>query len=226
MEQAYIELTNVTKVINGNIILDNINLSFEKGKIYGIKGQNGSGKTMLFRAICGFIKTEGTVKVNGKLVGKDGSYPESVGVLLENPGFLPNYSGLNNLKYLAEINNIIKEEDIKKSLKEVGLDPNEKKAFKKYSLGMKQKLGIAQALMENPEVVILDEPTNALDEKSVENVNSMIMKLKAENKLVLISNHNREELEMVCDEIYSIENGKIYDHAILRGEINYEKKNL
>ena len=101
-----------------------------------------------------------------------------------------------------------------------------KKAFKKYSLGMKQKLGIAQALMENPEVVILDEPTNALDEKSVENVNSMIMKLKAENKLVLISNHNREELEMVCDEIYSIENGKIYDHAILRGEINYEKKNL
>lgn len=226
MEQAYIELTNVTKVINGNIILDNINLSFEKGKIYGIKGRNGSGKTMLFRAICGFIKTEGTVKVNGKLVGKDGSYPESVGVLLENPGFLPNYSGLNNLKYLAEINNIIKEEDIKKSLKEVGLDPNEKKAFKKYSLGMKQKLGIAQALMENPEVVILDEPTNALDEKSVENVNSMIMKLKAENKLVLISNHNREELEMVCDEIYSIENGKIYDHAILRGEINYEKKNL
>ena len=129
MEQAYIELTNVTKVINGNIILDNINLSFEKGKIYGIKGQNGSGKTMLFRAICGFIKTEGTVKVNGKLVGKDGSYPESVGVLLENPGFLPNYSGLNNLKYLAEINNIIKEEDIKKSLKEVGLDPNEKKSF-------------------------------------------------------------------------------------------------
>lgn len=226
MEQAYIELNNVTKVINGNTILDNINLSFEKGKIYGIKGQNGSGKTMLFRAICGFIKTEGTVKVNGKLVGKDGSYPESVGVLLENPGFLPNYSGLNNLKYLAEINNIIKEEDIKKSLKEVGLDPNEKKAFKKYSLGMKQKLGIAQALMENPEVVILDEPTNALDEKSVENINSMIMKLKAENKLVLISNHNREELEMVCDEIYSIENGKIYDHAILRGEIKYEKKNL
>lgn len=225
MGQAYIELNNVTKVIKGNVILDNVNLNLEKGKIYGIKGQNGSGKTMLFRAICGFIRTEGTVKVNGKLIGKDGSYPESVGVLLENPGFLPNYSGLNNLKYLAEINNIIKEEDIKNVLKEVGLDPNDKKAFKKYSLGMKQKLGIAQALMENPDVVILDEPTNALDEKSVKNINSMIMKLKEENKLVLISNHNREELEMVCDEIYSIENGKIYNHAILRGEINDEKKN-
>lgn len=224
MGQSYIELKNVTKVINGNLILDNVSLNLDRGKIYGIKGKNGSGKTMLFRAICGFIKTEGSVIVNGKQVGKDGSYPDNIGVLLENPGFLPNYSGFKNLKYLAEINNKIGDEDIKNILKEVGLDPEEKKSFRKYSLGMKQKLGIAQAVMENPEVIILDEPTNALDEESVKKINSMIAKFKNDNKLVLISNHNREELEMICDEIYSIENGKIYDHVVISEENSNEKE--
>jgi len=193
MGQSYIELKNVTKEINGNLILSNINLNLDRGKIYGIKGKNGSGKTMLFRAICGFR-------------------------------FLPNYSGFKNLKYLAEINNKINDNDIINILKEVGLDPTEKKSFRKYSLGMKQKLGIAQAIMENPDVVILDEPTNALDEESVKKINSMIVKLKNDNKLVLISNHNRDELEMICDEIYSIENGKIYDHMVIREENNNEKE--
>ncbi len=225
MEQSYIEIKNVTKKINGNLILDNITLNLDRGKVYGIKGKNGSGKTMLFRAICGFIKTEGSVMVNGKSIGKDGSYPDNIGVLLENPGFLPNYSGFKNLKYLAEINKKINDEDIINILKEVGLDPHEKKSFRKYSLGMKQKLGIAQAVMENPDVVILDEPTNALDEESVKKINSMIRKLKNDNKLVFISNHNRDELEMICDEIYSIENGKIYDHVIISEENNNEKKN-
>lgn len=224
MEQSYIELKNVTKEINGNLILSNINLNLDRGKIYGIKGKNGSGKTMLFRAICGFIRTDGSVIVDGKAIGKDGSYPDSIGVLLENPGFLPNYSGFKNLKYLAEINNKINDNDIINILKEVGLDPTEKKSFRKYSLGMKQKLGIAQAIMENPDVVILDEPTNALDEESVKKINSMIVKLKNDNKLVLISNHNRDELEMICDEIYSIENGKIYDHMVIREENNNEKE--
>ncbi|MBE6059216.1 MAG: ATP-binding cassette domain-containing protein [Clostridium sulfidigenes] len=224
MGQSYIELKNVTKEINGNLILSNINLNLDRGKIYGIKGKNGSGKTMLFRAICGFIRTDGSVIVDGKAIGKDGSYPDSIGVLLENPGFLPNYSGFKNLKYLAEINNKINDNDITNILKEVGLDPTEKKSFRKYSLGMKQKLGIAQAIMENPDVVILDEPTNALDEESVKKINSMIVKLKNDNKLVLISNHNRDELEMICDEIYSIENGKIYDHMVIREENNNEKE--
>ncbi len=224
MGQSYIELKNVTKEINGNLILSNINLNLDRGKIYGIKGKNGSGKTMLFRAICGFIRTDGSVIVDGKAIGKDGSYPDSIGVLLENPGFLPNYSGFKNLKYLAEINNKINDNDIINILKEVGLDPTEKKSFRKYSLGMKQKLGIAQAIMENPDVVILDEPTNALDEESVKKINSMIVKLKNDNKLVLISNHNRDELEMICDEIYSIENGKIYDHMVIREENNNEKE--
>ncbi|WP_346897652.1 ABC transporter ATP-binding protein [Clostridium sp. UBA7503] len=225
MGQSYIEIKNVTKTINGNLILDNITLNLDRGKVYGIKGKNGSGKTMLFRAICGFIKTEGSITVNGKSIGKDGGYPDSVGVLLENPGFLPNYSGFKNLKYLAEINKKINDEDIINILKEVGLDPHEKKSFRKYSLGMKQKLGIAQAVMENPDVVILDEPTNALDEESVKKINSMIRKLKNDNKLVFISNHNRDELEMICDEIYSIENGKIYDHVIMSEENINEKKN-
>lgn len=224
MGQSYIELKNVTKEINGNLILSNINLNLDRGKIYGIKGKNGSGKTMLFRAICGFIRTDGSVIVDGKAIGKDGSYPDSIGVLLENPGFLPNYSGFKNLKYLAEINNKINDNDITNILKEVGLEPTEKKSFRKYSLGMKQKLGIAQAIMENPDVVILDEPTNALDEESVKKINSMIVKLKNDNKLVLISNHNRDELEMICDEIYSIENGKIYDHMVIREENNNEKE--
>ncbi len=224
MGQSYIELKNVTKEINGNLILSNINLNLDRGKIYGIKGKNGSGKTMLFRAICGFIRSDGSVIVDGKAIGKDGSYPDSIGVLLENPGFLPNYSGFKNLKYLAEINNKINDNDITNILKEVGLDPTEKKSFRKYSLGMKQKLGIAQAIMENPDVVILDEPTNALDEESVKKINSMIVKLKNDNKLVLISNHNRDELEMICDEIYSIENGKIYDHMVIREENNNEKE--
>lgn len=225
MGQSYIEIKDVTKEINGNIILNNVNLTFDKGKVYGIKGRNGSGKTMLFRAICGFIRTEGVITVNGKFVGKDGSYPENVGVLLENPGFLPNYSGFKNLKYLAEINNKIGDEEIKNILKEVGLDPTEKKAFRKYSLGMKQKLGIAQAIMENQEVIILDEPTNALDEDSVKKINSMIKQLRNENKLILISNHNREELEAICDEIYTIENGKIINHFVVGDDsINEETK--
>lgn len=225
MSKYYIEIKNVTKKIKGNIILDNISLNFERGKVYGIKGKNGSGKTMLFRAICGFIKTEGTIFVDGKLIGKNGNYPENIGVIIENPGFLPNYSGFKNLKYLAQINNKITDDDIINTLNEVGLNPYEKKSFRKYSLGMKQKLGIAQAIMENPDLIILDEPTNALDEESVKRINEIITKLKNQNKVILISNHNREELENVCDEIYSIENGAIYEHQVIGADNNYEKIN-
>lgn len=224
MKQYYIEMKNVTKKINGNLVLNDINLNFEKGKIYGIKGKNGSGKTMLFRAICGFIKTEGTVVVNGKIVGKNGAYPENVGVLLENPGFLPNYSGFKNLKYLAEINKKIDDDEIKNTMKAVGLNPDEKKSFKKYSLGMKQKLGIVQAIMEYPDVIILDEPINALDEESVKKINLIMEDFRKDNKVVLISNHNNEELEAICNEIYTIDNGKICNKKIIRGNID-EKTN-
>lgn len=214
---SYINIKNVTKEINKNIILNDINLSFDKGKVYGIKGKNGSGKTMLFRAICGFIKTEGIITVGDDTIGVNGSYAKNLGVLLENPGFLPNYSGFNNLKYLAEINSKISNDQIKDTMSALGLNPDEKKAFKKYSLGMKQKLGIAQAIMENPEVIILDEPLNALDEDSVIKVNNILTKLRKQNKLILISNHNNEELENICDVIYTIDNGKILSKKVLRG---------
>ncbi|NEU06209.1 ATP-binding cassette domain-containing protein [Clostridium senegalense] len=214
---SYINMENVTKELSGNIVLNNINLSLEKRKVYGLKGKNGSGKTMLFRAICGFIKTQGTITVGGKRVGVDGYYAENVGVLLENPGFLPNYSGFKNLKYLAEINNKIDDMHIKATMIAVGLDPEEKKAFKKYSLGMKQKLGIAQAIMENPEVIILDEFINALDEDSVKKINNIIIELRNKDKLILVSNHNNEELEGICDEIYTINNGEICSKKVMRG---------
>lgn len=209
MQEAYIKLRNVNKQINGNIILNSINLDLFKGKIYGFKGKNGSGKTMLFRAICGFIKVEGSIIINGNDIVKSGVYAENVGVLLENPGFIAGYSGFKNLKYLSEINNKIDDNKIKEVLQEVGLDPEDKKAFKKYSLGMKQKLGIAQAIMEDQEIIILDEPTNALDEESIEKLNKIILGLKNKGKIILLSNHNSEELEDICDEIFKIDGGKI-----------------
>lgn len=218
-----IELKDVNKTINGNSILKNISLNLQKGKIYGFKGKNGSGKTMLFRAICGFINIEGTIIVNGREIGKNGMYPENIGVLLENPGFLSYYSGFKNLKYLADINRKIDSDKIIKTMKEVGLDPSEKKSYKKYSLGMKQKLGIAQAIMEDQEIIILDEPCNALDEESVKKINLLINKLKEEDKIILISNHNKEELESICDEIYTIDCGSIKDRKVLRRS-QYEKK--
>lgn len=209
MQEAYIKLRNVNKQINGNIILNSINLDLFKGRIYGFKGKNGSGKTMLFRAICGFIKVEGSIIINGNDIVKSGVYAENVGVLLENPGFIAGYSGFKNLKYLSEINNKIDDNKIKEVLQEVGLDPVDKKAFKKYSLGMKQKLGIAQAIMEDQEIIILDEPTNALDEESIEKLNKIILGLKEKGKIILLSNHNSEELEEICDEIFKIDSGKI-----------------
>ena len=185
-------------------------MEFFKGNVYGIRGINGSGKTMLFRAICGLINpTEGQITIDKKILHKDVSFPESIGVLIENPGFLPSYTGRYNLKLLADIKNIINYEKIDETLNLVGLDCNDKRKYKQYSLGMKQKLGIAQALMEDPELILLDEPTNALDEKSVENILSIIEKEKAKGKLILIASHDKLILEQICDEIINIENGRI-----------------
>lgn len=217
MEKYYVEIKKLTKEIKGNLILSDINLKLERGKIYGFKGKNGSGKTMLFRAICGLIKaTEGEITVDGKVMGKDISFPENLGVLIEYPGFLPNFTGFKNLKYLADINGKIGEEEIKEAIRKVGLDPEDKRKFKKYSLGMKQRLGIAQAIMENPDLVILDEPTNALDADGVNLINSIIKDLKKQNKLILLANHDKEEIEGISDEIYTIQLGKITDHQVLQ----------
>ncbi|WP_035289338.1 ATP-binding cassette domain-containing protein [Clostridium sp. KNHs214] len=219
MGKEYVEISNYKKVIKGNTILSDINLKFQRGKVYGFKGKNGSGKSMLFRAISGLIKaTEGEVMINGKKIGRDISFPENLGLLIEYPGFLSDFTGFQNLKYLADINKKIDDNKIKNTLEAVGLDPEDKRKFKKYSLGMKQRLGVAQAVMENPDIIILDEPTNALDIDGVELINKIILELRNQNKLILISNHDKEEMEMIADEIYTIHEGKITDHVVLRKE--------
>lgn len=208
--KGYIKIKNLSKKIKKNVVLDHINLKLDKGKIYGFRGINGSGKTMLFRAICGLITpTEGEIIIDNKKLHKDISFPESIGILIENPGFLPNYSGKQNLKLLADIKDIITSEDIDKIITLVGLDPNDSRKYKQYSLGMKQKLGIAQALMEDPDLILLDEPTNALDEDSVRNVLDIIEKEKGKGKTILIASHDKSSLEEISDYIFKIENGKI-----------------
>ncbi len=218
-ENYYLKVENLSKEIKNTRILNNINLNLNKGKIYGFRGKNGSGKTMLFRALCGLIKpTEGRVEIDGQVLGENISFPESVGVVIEYPGFLPNLSGYENLKLISEINNKVGAKEIKEIISAVGLDPEDKKKFKKYSLGMKQRLGIAQALMENPELIILDEPTNALDSDAVLLIKELLVNMKNNNKLILLASHDKEELEVLSDEIFYIENGSIVNHEILREE--------
>jgi len=208
----YLEIKNFQKIISSNVILNDINIQMDQGRIYGFKGKNGSGKTMLMRAICGLIlPTKGKIIVNGETLHKDISFPRSIGALIESPGFIANYSGFKNLQTLANIKQTINTEDIHEILSKLGLDPNDRKKFKKYSLGMKQKLGIAAAIMENPDIIVLDEPLNALDENSVLTVKNLLIEHKKRGALIIISCHDREELEFLSDEIFSLENGEIAD---------------
>ena len=204
-----IKLTNVSKVIKKAKVLDSVNLEFTSGKVYGLKGKNGSGKTMLMRVICGLISaTEGTVEIDGKILGKDMTFPDSVGVLIENPAFIGNYTGFKNLKVLASIQNRVDDEHIREVIRQVGLDPDDKRTYRKYSLGMKQKLGIAAAYMENPDLIILDEPINALDEAGAKQV---LEEQKKRGALIIIACHDKEELEMLSDEIIEISEGRIIE---------------
>lgn len=210
MKKLKIIIKDFTKKLSHNYVLNDINLELVSGKIYGFVGKNGSGKTMLMRAICGLIlPTTGHVEIDGKILGKDISFPNNVGALIENPGFISSYSGFKNLKVLAQIKNKISNDKIIEALKNVGLEPNDKKSFRKYSLGMKQKLGIAAAIMEEPELLILDEPFNGLDEDSVDKVRNLILKHKNENNIIILSCHDSQEIEKLCDEIVEIKTGKI-----------------
>ena len=202
----YIKITDVNKTIKKAPILRDINLEFTGGKVYGLRGKNGSGKTMLMRAICGLITPDsGIIDIDGKILGKDISFPESIGVLIENPSFIGNYTGLKNLKVLASIQNRVSDEQIRKALKDIGLDPDDKRTYRKYSLGMKQKLGLAQAIMEGQDILILDEPFNALDYKTYEDVKAIIRMLKAEGKTIFLTSHHYKDIEQLCDQVYSLE---------------------
>ncbi|MFD2368747.1 ATP-binding cassette domain-containing protein [Brevibacillus sp. GCM10020057] len=205
-----IEVRQLSKVIGGREILKNIHLSLEKGKIYGFFGHNGSGKTMLFRAICGLIKpTAGSITINGKQLHKDISFPESVGVIIESPGFWSHYTGFENLKLLASIKSIISDADIKNAMMRVGLSPEDDRTYKKYSLGMKQRLAIAQAIMEKPDIIILDEPTNALDEDAVHLVRSILLEEKSRGATILIASHNKEDIAILSDLRFRVNAGEL-----------------
>ena len=207
----YIEIDDLTKVIDKHKVLDKVSIKLEKGKIYGIKGKNGSGKTMLLRAICGLIKpTEGEVRVGEKVIGKDAAFPESVGVLIENPGFIPSFSGYENLKMLADIKKLIGKEDIEAVMEKVGLEKAcFKKKYRTYSLGMKQMLGIAAAIMEKPDLILLDEPTNALDEESVRKLLDIIREEKGRGACIVLASHDMEELTLLSDIIFIMEEGRL-----------------
>lgn len=209
-----IDVKNYTKFIKKKTILDNVNISFESGKIYGLHGKNGSGKTMLLRAICGLIlPTSGEVSIDGKVIGKDIEFPDSVGIIIENMTMLTDYTAFDNLKILAKIKKIATDEDIRSALENVGLNPDDKKKVKAFSLGMKQKLNIAQAIMEKPKLLLLDEPTNALDEESVKDVRKLLLEMKEQGVLIIIASHNKEDLEVLCDDLVEIYEGRIKTKA-------------
>lgn len=207
MSEIIIE--NLSKTIKNNKILDNVNLTFESGHVYGLVGRNGSGKTMLLRAICGLIFPDsGKVIIDGKQLHKDISFPESCSIIIENTDLLPNFSAFDNLKMLSEIKNTANDNMIKSAIKSVGLDPDSKKKVKTFSLGMKQRLSIAQALFEDPDILLLDEPTNALDEDGVNDVRRILLEQKKKNKLIIIASHNKEDISLLSDTVISVSNGR------------------
>ena len=212
MEKVRVE--QVTKTYGKDTVLDGVSVNFEAGKIHGIIGRNGSGKTMLFKTICGFVRpTSGRVLVDGKQVGKDVDFPQDLGLIIETPGFLPYYSGYKNLKILASLRNRIKDEEIRGAMERVGLDPKLKKSVRKYSLGMNQRLGIAQAIMEGPSLLVLDEPMNGLDNQGVQDMRELFKELREEGKTILLASHNREDIETLCDTVMEMDHGRIISRS-------------
>lgn len=205
-----ITLNNVSKNIKGNRILDNVNLTLTSGKIYGFVGENGSGKTMLFRAISGLMKlTSGEVVVDGRVLHKDIKVLPDVGLIIENAGLYPELTGIDNLRLLAKLNRKVGDNEIREAIIRVGLDPNDKRTFAKYSLGMKQRIIIAQAIMEHPRILLLDEPTNALDEKGINLIRKIIEEEKERGAIVLIASHNKTDIDILADEVYKVQYGTV-----------------
>ena len=208
-----IVVNEVSKSIYGVPIINSISMKLVSGNVYGFQGINGSGKTMLMRLICGLIyPTKGEIIIDGKRLGKEITFPQSVGLLLENPAFLDSYTGYENLEMLASIKNIITRVEIHEAITSVGLDPLDKRKYKKFSLGMKQRLGIAAAIMEKPDILILDEPTNSLDSSGVSLVKTIIAKERERGAIIILACHDLPVLRDVSDEIFLLEQGKITEH--------------
>lgn len=200
-----IEVKEVYKSFGKEQVLTDISFSIPPGTIYGVVGNNGSGKTVLMKCICGFMKCDsGMVLVNGRQVGREVDFPDRLGVIIETPGFIPNLSGYKNLKILAALKGRIGKSEIRQTLKRVGLNPDMKKPVAKYSLGMRQRLGIAQAIMEEPQVLVLDEPFNGLDRHGVVEIRSLLKELKAAGKSILLASHNAQDIEELCDEVLDL----------------------
>ena len=207
MEYA-VEVKNVTKQFKETTALKNVNVSFEKGKIYGVVGRNGSGKTVMFKCICGLLAvTDGEITVLGQTIGDGLRVPKGVGSVIETPGFLPNVSGYRNLYYLAALSGKPDKNKIRDAITMVGLDPDSRKFVGNYSMGMRQRLGLAQAIMEDAELLILDEPMNGLDNEGVKNMRSFLMGLRDLGKTIILASHSQEDIAVLCDEVYQMDGG-------------------
>ena len=203
-------LDNVSKTLRRTQVIDGVTLRLTGGRVYGLRGYNGSGKTMLMRLMAGLLRpTAGTVAIDGKTLGRDIDFPSSLGLFLESPAFLPHYTGQENLRLIARLRGAAGEEQIRAALRRVGLDPDDRRKYRKYSLGMKQRLGIACAIFESPDILLLDEPTNALDTAGAALVRDIIRDERARGALVVVASHDREQLDALADVIYTIEHGQI-----------------
>ena len=210
MSDCIIGVDHAEKRFGEQVALRDVSVSFEAGKIHGIIGRNGSGKTVLFKCIVGLMPlTSGSIQVNGRHIETGKTVPDDIGAIIETPGFLPNYSGFRNLKFLATLRGRIKDAEIRKAMQQVGLDPESRKHVGKYSLGMRQRLGIAQAIMENPDILILDEPMNGLDKHGGEDMRKLLVQLKEEGTTILVASHNPLDIEILCDEVYEMDAGAI-----------------
>lgn len=211
-----IQIEQLKKTIKGVTVLDDINYTFNGGRIYGLSGKNGCGKTMLMRLIAGLIyPTGGTIRINDRVLGKDMSFPDSIGILIENPVFLNDYTGYENLKMLADLQRNVSEQEIRDTLEQVGLNWEDKRRFYKYSLGMRQRLGIAAAIMGGPDIILLDEPINAIDADGVEVIRQAIRNLADENRIIIIACHDKEEMDYLADEKIYMSEGKIVEETAL-----------
>lgn len=210
MAEAIVTIENVSKSFGNQKVLTDISFSMEKGKIYGLIGRNGSGKTVLMKCICGFLTPSvGEIRIYGQKTTEKEAYMEKMGIIIETPGFLPGYSACKNLKMLAMIRNNISNSQIRDALISVGLDPDSPKKVGKFSMGMRQRLGIAQAIMENPEILLLDEPMNGLDNHGVADMRKLFLEMRNQGKVILLASHNKEDIEYLCDDVYTMDGGII-----------------